>query len=264
MFKVMTGLMGCCLMIVFPSLVTAYSMSGRVVRVDDGNTVTIVDSNNIQHTVRLQGVQAPGLNRFHGVRSRDNLQGMVGGRHVVIDYDLTSGYRTPTGRFYLGYDDVNLQQIQDGMARYKPGELAAVKKTKRDYTAAQEHAKAQARGIWYPPRKGPGPPAYKRRENTPPTQNTEIAAYPPMVNRPHFTYPSEPKVYRGAMPDKTRYIPLPDRRRVPYGRWTLLPKVPGGALYVLPRETLGPAVRSGVPALVPLRPKVVYPPYLSR
>lgn len=258
--------MGFCLIMLLPSLVTAYSMSGRVVRVDNGNTVTIVDSNNIQHTVSLQGVQAPGLNNFEGVRSRNNLQGMVGGRHVVIDYDLNSGYRTPTGRIYLGYDDINLKQIQEGMARYQPSGLSTDKKIERDYEAAQEHAKIQARGIWYTPRKGPGPPTYEQRETTSHEQNQDVAAYPPMVNRPHFTYPSEPKVYRGAMRDKTHYIPLPDRTRVPYGRWTLVPSVPGGSLYAPPRVrgAIGPAPRPGVPAVMPLKPQVVYPPQWLR
>jgi len=75
-------MMAACIMI-FPSLVAAYQMSGRVLRVDNGNTMTIVDSNNVQHTVRLQDVQAPGLNKPKGVQSRRNLQEMVGGRLVI-------------------------------------------------------------------------------------------------------------------------------------------------------------------------------------
>jgi len=41
------------------SLVHADTLTGRVVRVTDGDTIVILDSANTQHKIRLQGIDAP-------------------------------------------------------------------------------------------------------------------------------------------------------------------------------------------------------------
>lgn len=43
--------------------VHAETLTGRVVAVADGDTVTVLDSNNVQHKVRVAGIDAPEKNR---------------------------------------------------------------------------------------------------------------------------------------------------------------------------------------------------------
>lgn len=225
-----------------PALTAADTMSGRVIRVDNGNTVTIVDANNVQHTVRLQDIQAPGINRPEGVKAWNKLQEMVAGRHVTIEYAPETGYWSPTGRVHLGDEDINLKQIQQGMARYRPSGVAADKKLEARYRQAQDRAMVERRGVWYeltpappspPPGAGPDIPATQRR-----------GEYAPLTSRPRYAYrPARPAAPPGEAPRAIHYPPLPDRARVAYGGWGPgLEAVSGASIYApLPRPIPGPA-----------------------
>ncbi len=244
-----------------PSLVMAYTMSGRVVRVDNGNTVTILDSNNVQHTVRLRDVQAPGLSYPSGIQSQRNLQGMVGGKHVTIDYDPKTAYGAPTGRVYLGGEDVNLKQVEQGMAKYRSSGLRGDKEVEQQYEAAQEQAKSEERGIWYVPSKRPGAPAYERRMMTPNGPDKDAARdYPPISDRQRFVYPvapvADPRMRSG---NGAQYVPQPKRTRAPYGHWTIEPRAAAPA-----PGPQTPQLYPLRPALGPMVPYYIYPPYMRR
>lgn len=253
MFRWAVTLLAFCL----PSLVMASTMSGRVLRVDNGNTVTIVDSNNIQHTVRLQDIQAPGLAHPSGMQSQRNLQEMVGGRHVTIDYDPKTSFTAPTGRVYLGGEDVNLKQIEQGMAKFSPSAaISSEKETERRYVAAQEEAKSEQRGVWYTPNKRPGEPTYERRfmAPNPPVKDAQ-RNYPPLSEGKRFVYPAAPAADfpRGA-DNSAQYVAQPERTRAPYGHWTSEPRT----------EAQAPATGTGSQSTLPrpLRPAIVpMPPY---
>ncbi len=44
----------------------AGTLLGRVVGITDGDTVTVLDAGNVQHTIRLSGIDAPEKNRRLG------------------------------------------------------------------------------------------------------------------------------------------------------------------------------------------------------
>lgn len=254
MFRRAIAVLALCL----PSLLMAYTMSGRVLRVDNGNTVTIVDSNNIQHTVRLQDLQAPGLDQPSGRRSQINLQGMVGGKQVTIEYDPKTGFAAPMGRVFVGGEDVNLKQIEQGMAKFRSSGVGTDKETERRYEAAQEQAKSEQRGVWYVPSKRPGEPSYERRL-MPPNQTAKDAQgnYPPLSDRQRFVYPLAPPAHPlGKEEDGAHYVTQPERTRAPYGHWTSGPRTETPAAGS--RTTLPHPPR---PAMVPAPPYWMHPPY---
>lgn len=41
------------------ALVHADTLTGRVIRVSDGDTLVIIDANKAQHKIRLKGIDAP-------------------------------------------------------------------------------------------------------------------------------------------------------------------------------------------------------------
>lgn len=241
-----------------PCLVAAYSMSGRVIRVDKGDTVTIVDANNVQHTVRLQDIRAPGLSRPAGVKSQDHLQALVAGRHVVIDYDPRAGYHLPTGRIYMGETDINLKQIRDGMAQYQPSAIPADERIREQYQGAQDQAMAEKRGIWYTPDHWTRSPYddYERRMVAPDKRIKDVQGdYPPLSNKPRLHYPAGPvRDSRARDSAGALYAPLSNRARAPYGRWVPGPRAPGSALSE--RRPAGPRG----PAVVPPAPYWAHPP----
>ena len=51
---------------------SAALLEGRVVRIADGDTLTVLERNQVQHRVRLAGIDAPERGQPFGERSRQN------------------------------------------------------------------------------------------------------------------------------------------------------------------------------------------------
>jgi endonuclease YncB( thermonuclease family) len=72
-------------------------ISGKVVAVTDGDTIKILDSNNVQHKIRLTGIDAPEKAQPFGNASRNQLASMVAGKNVRIESSKTDRYGTRPG-----------------------------------------------------------------------------------------------------------------------------------------------------------------------
>ena len=57
----------------------ADTLTGRVVRVTDGDTIIVLDAKNIQHKIRLQGIDAPEKGQAYGTKSKEHLSSTVAG-----------------------------------------------------------------------------------------------------------------------------------------------------------------------------------------
>ncbi len=51
----------------------AATLEGRVVRVHDGDTITVLDASRKQYKIRLAGIDAPELNQAFGSRPLNRL-----------------------------------------------------------------------------------------------------------------------------------------------------------------------------------------------
>src|SRR5437764_13515610 len=58
---------------------------GRVVRIADGDTVTVLDGINAQHRIRLQGIDAPESHQAFGTQSKKNLSDLIFDREVTVE-----------------------------------------------------------------------------------------------------------------------------------------------------------------------------------
>ena len=97
-------------------LAHADTLSGRVVRVTDGDTIVILDSNNTQHKIRLTGIDAPERKQAFGTKSKEHLSYSVAGKFVIVEYSKRDRYQRILGKVLLDDDDMNLDQIQAGLA----------------------------------------------------------------------------------------------------------------------------------------------------
>ena len=127
------------------------TLTGRVVSVHDGDTVRVLDAANVQHKVRLQGIDAPEIGQPFGTKSRDHLAALAKGKMVTVHEHGHDKYGRTLGRIEIGGEDVGTSMVADGMAwhytRYdKSAELAA----------AEEKARSAKRGLWAD--KAPVPP----------------------------------------------------------------------------------------------------------
>lgn len=75
-----------------PLLGGAETLSGKVVKVVDGDTVYVLGAAEQQHKVRLAGIDAPERGQPFGMRSTDHLARIVAGRMVAVDWRKRDRY----------------------------------------------------------------------------------------------------------------------------------------------------------------------------
>ncbi len=106
----------------------AETITGQVVGVADGDTITVLDADKVQHKIRLAGIDAPEKKQAFGKRDR---------------------YRREIGKVLVNGRDVNLIQIERGMAWfYRQYQREQSPNDRKLYEAAEDAAKAEKRGLW--------------------------------------------------------------------------------------------------------------------
>ena len=83
-----------CLLLGF---VGAGALSGRVVKVVDGDTVYVLDASNSQHKIRLSGIDAPERGQPFGMKAKEYLSGLVAGKDVRVEWYKRDRYRRIVG-----------------------------------------------------------------------------------------------------------------------------------------------------------------------
>lgn len=103
--------------------VTAGELVGRVVKIQDGDTLTVLLSRQ-QIKVRLTDIDAPERKQPFGTRSRQSLADLCHGKDARIDDKGKDRYGRTLGRVYCASVDANAEQVRRGMAwvyvRYAP------------------------------------------------------------------------------------------------------------------------------------------------
>ena len=59
------------LFFVFVATLQADELRGKVVSVADGDTITVLDADNVQHRIRLEGIDAPEKSRHSERRAKN-------------------------------------------------------------------------------------------------------------------------------------------------------------------------------------------------
>ena len=66
-----------CLLLVACGIATAEAITGLVVGVSDGDTITVLDEQNYQHKIRLAGIDAPEKRQDFGHRAKQSLSDLA-------------------------------------------------------------------------------------------------------------------------------------------------------------------------------------------
>jgi endonuclease YncB( thermonuclease family) len=140
----------------------AATLSGRVVAVHDGDTVTVLDANRQQYKIRLAGIDAPELKQAFGYRSKQHLSAMVYDRRVTVAWDKHDRYGRIIGKVLVDCRDTNLEQVRAGMAWwYRQYARDQRPEDRRLYEEAGRVAREAKKGLWADAR--PVPPWEWRR-----------------------------------------------------------------------------------------------------
>lgn len=127
----------------------ADTITGRVVGVADGDTLTVLDSSKKQHKIRLDGIDAPEKAQPFGQRSKQSLSDLAYNRHVQVETHKSDRYGRVVGKVLLDGTDLNLVQINRGLAwHYKVYAHEQTREDRARYAAAEEVARSERRGLW--------------------------------------------------------------------------------------------------------------------
>lgn len=127
----------------------AENIAGRVVGVADGDTITVLDSTNQQHKIRLAGIDAPEKNQPWGQASKQSMSDQVFDRQVIVETGKRDRYGREVGKVLVDGRDANLEQIKRGLAwHYKKYEREQPAADRPVYATAEIEARSARRGLW--------------------------------------------------------------------------------------------------------------------
>lgn len=136
----------------------AASLHGQVVRVVDGDTISVADGRHRKLKVRLSGIDAPEKKQPYGRLASAHLATLLLGKAVTVEWNQRDAYGRVIGRVLVAppacaacgqSEDAGLAQIAAGYAwwyRSESRELAHADKAR--YAFAENAARARHRGLW--------------------------------------------------------------------------------------------------------------------
>ena len=135
--------------LLFALPVWAESYLGQVVGISDGDTIVVLDSSNVQHKVRLAGIDAPEKRQAFGNISKQHLSRLVFGKTVTIETGKKDRFKREIGKVLVGEIDANLEQVRAGLAwHYKRYQSEQLLIDREKYAHAEEEARRKRLGLW--------------------------------------------------------------------------------------------------------------------
>jgi endonuclease YncB( thermonuclease family) len=136
------------------------TLSGTVVGVADGDTITVLDANREQHKIRLGAIDAPEKAQPFGQRSKEFMSAMVFGKDIDVQWQKHDRYQRIVGKVMVADPncrtsycpktlDAGLAQITVGLAwwyRKYSNEQSA--QDRGAYEFSEQEARAKRAGLW--------------------------------------------------------------------------------------------------------------------
>jgi micrococcal nuclease len=123
-------------------LISADSLTGKVVKVTDGDTITILVENQ-QIKIRLSEIDAPERKQAFGQKSKEALADLVFGKEVRVITHGNDRYGRTIGDVFVGQTNVNEKLVEEGWAwnflKYSKSQRLA---------DLEKEARAAKKGLW--------------------------------------------------------------------------------------------------------------------
>lgn len=137
------------------------TMEAKVKRVIDGDSILVVDGNDMEFEAQLEGIDAPEMKQEFGKESLEALTKMLKDQKVKLTWKSKDAYDRLLAQVYVEDKHINVEMLRSGMAwhfkRYnKSEELAKI----------ELEAKQAKKGLWA--KESPVAPWDYRKENKAP------------------------------------------------------------------------------------------------
>lgn len=126
-----------------------YQLQGRVIRVADGDSLTVRGKSGEAYRIRLQGIDAPEKKQPHGQQCRKSLRQLASKQIANVDVYKQDRYRRLVGKVIINNTDMALKQITTGCGWHYKHYAREQSRTDRDaYAQAEVEARNARRGLW--------------------------------------------------------------------------------------------------------------------
>ena len=134
----------CALVFAYVRSASADELVGRVVKVAEGDTLTILDADKQQHVIRLADVDAPETAQRFGTGSRQSLAALCAGKTAEVQDRGLDEEGRKLGWVMCAGINANGEQVRRGMAWVNPYTASP---TSALY-ALEGNARLARRGLW--------------------------------------------------------------------------------------------------------------------
>lgn len=93
-----------------------HALTGKVISVADGDTITILDSSNKQHKIRLYGIDTPEKKQAFGKAAKQHTSRITYKKNATVKAYDTDRYGRTVGLVIVGGTNVNESLIRAGLA----------------------------------------------------------------------------------------------------------------------------------------------------
>jgi endonuclease YncB( thermonuclease family) len=129
------------LVLIWANGLSAETISGKIVKIADGDTLTILDSGKRERQVTLSEIDAPERGQAFGAQSRQSLSSLCFKKSAQVEWRERDRNRHYLGRVTCAGVDANAEQVRRGMAWVSP------RSTQPDSFLFDLEAYARLRGI---------------------------------------------------------------------------------------------------------------------
>lgn len=124
-------------------------IEGKVVFIQDGDTLNVKTRQDTIYQIRIQGIDAPEDGQKFGKEARKKLSDLVAGDDVTVVLHKKDAFGRSVGTVYRKGRDIGLEMIQVGLAwHFKTYAAEQTADDRRKYADAEAKARQDAIGLW--------------------------------------------------------------------------------------------------------------------
>ncbi|GAB3372854.1 thermonuclease family protein [Azotobacter armeniacus] len=132
----------------------AEEITGQVIEVLDGDTLSLLTSDDWQIHVRLAGIDAPDLTQPYNDKARQTLSNLALGKRATLQVQARDLAGRSVAQMFIEGLDVNREMVRRGAAWVAQDHAAPA----ADLLPVEAEAKRERRGLWAQPKKDIVPP----------------------------------------------------------------------------------------------------------
>ncbi|SFS49173.1 thermonuclease family protein [Sphingobacterium wenxiniae] len=119
------------------------TIKGKVIRIADGDTITLLDSTNNKIRIRLYGIDCPENGQDFSNVAKKFTSEMCFQKHVCVDVKDIDRYGRTVGIVWSDSTNVNLELLREGLAwHYKHFDKS------EEFAQAEHLARVYKKGLW--------------------------------------------------------------------------------------------------------------------